>query len=375
MSAADISTPAPAPTPEKPKKRLSPCARFILRAAATAALIALAGWFFYHETRGKYIESTDDAYIRADNVTVSPKVSGYVEQVYVAENQDVKAGQPLVRIDPRDYAAQTAQFRAQIDAATASEESAKASLQEQKSAIAQAQAQLASAEEDARFAASEVERYTPLAATGAETREKLNSLRNQAALSRATVAARRAALEAAQLRVNSMQAQIRQAHAQGENAQAQFDAANVNLASTEIQASTDGRIGDKSVRVGQFVSAGTRMMSVVPTAFYVVANFKETQIGMMRVGQPATVEIDALPGRELQAHVESISPGTGAQFSLLPPQNATGNFTKIVQRVPVRIAVDVGPETRRLFVAGLSVTARVNTIDAKDAKDNEGKHL
>lgn len=379
MSAADTSTPAPAPsqttTPEKPKKRLSGRARFILRSAAVVVLIAVGVWFFYHETRGKYIESTDDAYIHADNVTVSPKVSGYVEQVYVAENQDVKAGQPLVRIDPRDYAAQSAQFKAQIDAATASEESAKASLQEQKSAIAQAQAQLASAEEDARFAASEVERYTPLAATGAETREKLNSLRNQAALSRATVAARRAALEAAQLRVNSMQAQIRQAHAQGENAQAQFDAANVNLASTEIKASTDGRIGDKSVRVGQFVSAGTRMMSVVPTAFYVVANFKETQIGLMRIGQPATVEIDALPGQELQAHVESISPGTGAQFSLLPPQNATGNFTKIVQRVPVRIAVDVGPETRRLFVAGLSVTAKVNTINAKDTKDSEGKHL
>ena len=377
MSAADISPPA-APTPEKPKKRMSPRARLILRTVALVAVIAVAGWFFYHETRGKYIESTDDAYLRADNVTVSPKVSGYVEEVYVAENQDVKAGQPLVRIDPRDYAAQSAQFKAQIDAATASEESAKASLQEQKSAIAQAQAQLASAEEDARFAASEVERYTPLAATGAETREKLNSLRNQAALSRATVAARRAALEAAQLRVNSMQAQIRQAHAQGENAQAQFDAANVNLGSTEIKASTDGRIGDKSVRVGQFVSAGTRMMSVVPTRFYVVANFKETQIGMMRIGQPATVEIDALPGQELQAHVESISPGTGAQFSLLPPQNATGNFTKIVQRVPVRIAVDVGPETSRLFVAGLSVTAKVNTIntkDAKDTKDSEGKHL
>ncbi|MFL9922892.1 HlyD family secretion protein [Herbaspirillum lusitanum] len=385
MSSADISPDQESPKQQgtqspqnqqdqksdKPRKRMSARAGFVLRGGAVLALVLLAGWFFYHETRGKYIESTDDAYIHADNVTVSPKVSGYVEQVYVADNQEVKAGQSLVRIDPRDYSAQSAQFKAQIDASAASVDAARASLQEQKSAIAQAQAQVASAQEDARFARSEVERYQPLAASGAETREKLNSLRNQATLADANVAARRAALEAAQLRVNSMQAQIRQAQAQGENAQAQFDAANVNLAATELKASTDGRIGDKGVRVGQFVSAGTRLMSVVPSSFYVVANFKETQIGLMRIGQPATVKIDALPGEEFQAHVESISPGTGAQFSLLPPQNATGNFTKIVQRVPVRIAVDVGPQLRRLFVAGMSVTAEVNTIDAKDDLKNQ----
>lgn len=350
------------------KKRLSPRARLILRTLMAAVVIVVIGWFIYYQLRGKYLEGTNDAFVYADSVTVAPKVSGYVEQVYVADNQDVKSGQPLARIDARDYAAQTAQSKAQIDVATATEDAAKASLQEQKAAIAQAQAQLSSAEEDARYAAAEVDRYTPLAASGAETRERLTTLRNQAAQSKATVAARRAALDAAQLRVNSIAAQVRQAQAQGETAHAQFDAANVNLGSTEIRASVAGRIGDKQVRVGQFVAAGTRLMTVVPNDFYVVANFKETQIGAMRIGQPATVKIDALPGVSFTGHVESISPGTGAQFSLLPPQNATGNFTKIVQRVPVRIAVDASPENRKVFVAGLSVSAEVNTAAREQAR-------
>jgi len=350
----------------KPKKRMSPRARLVLRAMLVLALVIVVAWVLYYQLRGKYLESTNDAFVYADSVTVSSKVSGYVDQVLVVDNQAVKVGQALVRIDARDYSAQTAQSKAQIDAASASEDAARAQLAEQKAAIDQARAQLAQAEEDARFANAEVERYAPLAASGAETRERLTTLRNQAAQARSTVVSRRAALDAAQLRINSLQAQVRQAQAQGETARAQFDAASVNLNSTEVKASVDGRIGDKQVRVGQFVSAGTRMMTLVPNAFYITANFKETQIGLMRIGQPAVVKMDALPGMRFQGHVESISPGTGAQFSLLPPQNATGNFTKIVQRVPVRIAVDASAQDRRLFVAGLSVTVEVNTIAAKD---------
>jgi membrane fusion protein (multidrug efflux system) len=353
-------------TDAKPKKRMSPRARLVLRSMMVVVLIVVAAWILYYQFRGKYLESTNDAFVYADSVTVSSKVSGYVEQVLVADNQAVKVGQALVRIDARDYSAQTAQYQAQIDAASASVDAARAQLAEQKAAIDQARAQLSQADEDARFANAEVERYTPLAASGAETRERLTSLRNQAAQARSTVLSRRAALDAAQLRINSLQAQVRQAQAQGETARAQFDAASVNLNSTEVKASVEGRIGDKQVRVGQFVSPGTRMMTVVPNVFYVTANYKETQIGLMRIGQPAVIRMDALPGMEFQGHVESISPGTGAQFSLLPPQNATGNFTKIVQRVPVRIAVDASPQDRKLFVAGLSVTVEVNTIAAKD---------
>ncbi|PZU59558.1 MAG: multidrug ABC transporter permease [Sphingobium sp.] len=358
-------------TPEQEngkRKGLSPRTRTILLTILAVVAVTAIAYFIHYQLRGKYVESTNDAYVRADMVTISPKISGYVDQVFVAENQDVKAGQPLVRIDARDYKAQTAQFVAQIDVAKANADNVRAGIAEQEAAVAQARAQLAASRSDAAFAAGQVARYAPLAATGAETQEKLTTLRNQATQATKTVAAQTAALSEAERRIGSLRAQVRQAEAQGEAARAQFDAANVNLGSTTIKASVDGRVGDKSVRPGQFVQSGTRMMSLVPLqAIYITANFKETQVGLMRPGQAATIEVDALPGVELRGHVESVSPGTGAQFSLLPPQNATGNFTKIVQRVPVRIAIDAGPDARRVLVPGLSVTVTVDTIDAKGA--------
>jgi membrane fusion protein (multidrug efflux system) len=357
--------------PEEAPKSPSRGRRFrrILIVVVPLVLALLLVWFVHYEVRGKYIQSTNDAYLRADSVTVSPKISGYVDQVFVADNQDVKAGQPLVRIDPRDYRAQAAQYQAQIDVAAANSENVRATIGEQQAAIAQARAELAVARSDARFAADEVLRYTPLAASGAETREKLTDLRKQASQAASRVVAQQAALTSAERRIGSLEAQVRQAKAQGESAQAQLAAANVNLGSTIVRASVDGRVGDKSVRVGQFVQSGTRMMSVVPLgAIYVAANFKETQIGLMRVGQPVTIRVDALPGVNLRGRIESLSPGTGAEFSLLPPQNATGNFTKIVQRVPVRIAIDAGPEARAVLVPGLSATVKADTISAKGAE-------
>ena len=271
-----------------------------------------------------------------------------------------------MRIDARDYKAQTAQYQAQIDVAQANAENVKAGILEQQAAIQQARAQLSADRADAEFAAGEVARYAPLAASGAETHERLATLRNQATQSAGVAIAQAATLAQAERRIGSLQAQVRQAQAQGEAARAQLAAADVNLGSTIVNASVDGRIGDKGVRIGQFVTQGTRMMSVVPIeALYVTANFKETQLGLMRPGQPAAIKVDALPGVALRGHVESVSPGTGAQFSLLPPQNATGNFTKIVQRVPVRIAIDAGPDARRVLVPGLSVNVTVDTIGAK----------
>ena len=179
------------------------------------------------------------------------------------------------------------------------------------------------------------------------------------------LAAQRANLQAVERRVSAINAQVKQALAQAESAQAQRDAAQVNADAAVITASTDGRVGDRTVRVGQFVQQGTRLMSVVPMdKLYISANFKETQIGPMRAGQSVDIRIDALPGTRLKGHVESIAPGTGAQFSLIPPQNATGNFTKIVQRVPVRIALDVDAATRQVLVPGLSVVVEVNTREA-----------
>jgi membrane fusion protein, multidrug efflux system len=342
--------------------------RLVLGVAGVVVLLGAGAWFAWHMLVGRYFESTDDAYVQADAVTVAPKVGGYVEAVLARDNQDVRAGQALVRIDPRDYRAQTEQYQAQIEIARANADAVRAQIAEQEAAVAQARAQLAAARSAADFAADEVKRYAPLVAIGAETAEALATRRNQARQTAEQVAMQRAAVDNATRRIASLRAQVRQAEAQGGTAEAQLKAAAVNLESTTINASIAGRIGDQTVRVGQFVQPGTRLMSIVPTgSLYVTANFKETQIGRMRVNQPVTLKVDALPGLELRGHVDSIAPGTGAQFSLLPPQNATGNFTKIVQRVPVRIAIDAGPQARQALVPGLSVKADVDTRDAKDA--------
>jgi membrane fusion protein (multidrug efflux system) len=349
-------------SPEKKRK-----IRIVLIVVGVLVLLAGLGWLLYYQLHGKYFEETDDAYTQADSVTVSPKVGGYVEQVLVNENQDVKAGQALVRIDPRDYRAQSEQYQAQIDIAHANADAVRAQIAEQEATIAQVRAQLAAARDNAAFAAGEARRYAPLVQIGAENAQTLAARRNDADQGARQVAAQRAVLENAQKRIVSLQAQVRQAEAQAGTARAQLKAAEVNLESTTLTASVAGRVGDKTVRIGQFAQPGTRLMTLVPlNTLYIAANFKETQIGRMRVGQPVQVKVDALPGLELHGRVESLAPGTGAQFSLLPPQNATGNFTKIVQRVPVRVAIVAGPETRRVLVPGLSLKVEVDTRNAKD---------
>ncbi|MBB5709902.1 HlyD family secretion protein [Sphingomonas xinjiangensis] len=357
-----------APAKKSPLK--NPRVRIILLLIVAAILVFGGLWFARYQTRGKYLQSTNDAYVQADAVVVSSRISGYVERVLVVENQRVKAGQPLLQIDARDYRAQAEQAQAQIDVAAANAEGVRAQIREQGAAIDQARAQLAAAQSALTFARSEVARYTPLAATGAETRERLSQLRDQARQAEAQVATARAGLDAAQRRVGTLRTQIAQAQSQGRAAQAQLAAANVNATSSILRASRDGRVGDKTVQPGQLVQPGVRLMSIVPDQqLYVEANFKETQIGLMRVGQPVTVKVDALDGVEIHGRIESFSPGTGAQFSLLPPQNATGNFTKIVQRIPVRIAIDLGPTARKLILPGMSVDVEVDTIAAKGQRE------
>lgn len=348
----------------------SPRVRLALLVGAIAIVAAGLLWYFDRETRGKYMQSTDNAYVSADSVVVAPKIAGYVERVLVTENQAVRQGQPLAELDPREYRAQTQQITSQIEAATASTETTRSQIAEQQAAIAQAQAQLGSARAEAVFAAQQVERYQPLAASGAEPRERLAQLQTQARQACERVDAAEAGLLAAQRRIGTLGAQVRQAQSQAEAARAQLAAARVNVESTLLRAAIDGRVGDLAVRVGQFVQPGTRMMTLVPVdRLFIEANFKETQLGLMRIGQPVRIEVDALPGIELTGRVASFAPGTGAQFSVLPPQNATGNFTKIVQRVPVRIAIEAPPEVRRLLVPGMSVEATVDTRSAKGELD------
>lgn len=352
------------------RKKLSGKARRNLLIAFV--LIAIGGllWFLRYETYGKYFQETDDAQIEADAVAISPKVSGYVEEVLVQENQDVSAGQALIRIDSRDYRAQVAQARAQIAQARAGVENAQASIEEQKAAIEQAEAQLAAARAKAAHDAGEVSRYAPLVESGAERREQLAQLRLAAKQSAEQVRQQSAALVMQRRRVAAMEAQVRQAKAQDQGAQAQLSAADIDLEATSLTSPINGRVGDSTVRVGQFVQAGTRLMSVVPLhKLYVTANFKETQLALMRPGQTAKIEVDALGGTEIDGRVASISPGTGAQFSLLPPENATGNFTKIVQRVPVRIVIEAPASARKLLLPGLSVKVTVDTRSAEGELD------
>ena len=332
--------------------------------AAIAAVIYGVRWW----TVGRFIESTDDAYLQADSVTIAPKVSGYVSEVYVTDNQAVTVGQPLVRLDRRQYQAILEQANATIAARKADIERGAAELLQQQANIAQARAQLQGARSAETHAIEEVKRYEPLVATGAETNEKLADLvnaRNQAA---ATVAADIAAVQASERQPATTQAQIEQARAQLQASEASFRQAQLDTQDTVISSTLAGRVGDRSVRVGQYAQPGTRLMTIVPVQdVYLVANFKETQIGLMRAGQPATIHVDALSGTDLHGTVVSFSPGTGSQFALLPPQNATGNFTKIVQRVPVRIHIDAGQETRAVLVPGLSVTVRVDTRSGQES--------
>ncbi|ANN67002.1 HlyD family secretion protein [Bordetella bronchialis] len=367
-AAAAPAAAAPArPSPPAGGRAPATRRRLILGGALLAAAAALA-WGAQWWRVGRFIESTDDAYLQADSVTIAPKVSGYVMEVYVGDNQVVQAGDSLVRLDGRQYRAALDQAQATIDARQADIARAQAEIRQQDANVAQAQAQERVARLNAQHAQDEVKRYRPLAATGAETSERLANLANQRDQALATLAANQAAVQAAQAQIAVSTAQMAQARAQLEAAQASARQANLDLQDTVVRATQAGKIGDRTVRVGQYVQPGTRMMTVVPVQdVYLEANFKETQIGRMRPGQPATLHVDALPGRDLRGVVDSFSPGTGAQFALLPPENATGNFTKIVQRVPVRIRIEADADTRKLLVPGLSVTAEVDTRSSPGA--------
>ncbi|PXA98623.1 multidrug ABC transporter permease [Nostoc sp. 3335mG] len=355
--------------PQRTSPLKNPRVRLILLAVLVVLLVGGGLWYWRNQTYGKYQQSTNDAYVQSDAVIVSSKLSGRVERVLVTDNQWVRKGDPLVEIDGREYQAQVSQAEAQIGVADANAEGVRAQIREQQAAIDSAEAQLAAATSSHAFARNEVARYAPLAASGAETGERLAQLRDQERQAAAQVASTRAQLVAARRRVGTLSAQIGQAQSQRRAAEAQLSAAGVNQGATVIRASVDGRVGSKTVQPGQFVQPGVRLMSIVPVQqIYVTANFKETQLGLMRIGQPVSVSVDALEGVRIHGRVESFSPGTGAQFSLLPPQNATGNFTKIVQRVPVRIAIDVGPETRKLLIPGMSVEVSVDTRSAKGAR-------
>lgn len=355
---------------KKPSALKNPKVRWTLTLLGVVILGILITWLVYHLLVGRYLQDTNNAYLQADAVAVAPRINGYVTEVMVQDNQWVKAGEPLLRIDPRTYRATLDQAEAVIAVREADIAAARAGVQGQQSSLLQARSQLAAATASLRFARAEVARFTPLAASGADTHEHVESLRHERERAQAQYDAAKAQIEGAQSQIEASQAQLEQAQAGLKQAQADAAQASVAFEDTELRARIDGRVGNKTVQVGQFVAAGTRTMTIVPvSALYLSANFKETQVGLMRPGQPAEIKVDALPGTTLRGVVESISPGTGSQFALLPPQNATGNFTKVVQRVPVRIRVEAGPEARNVLVPGMSVDVTVDTRSARKARD------
>jgi membrane fusion protein, multidrug efflux system len=328
------------------------------------------GWDWW--TSGRFIESTDDAYLAADAVVVAPQVSGYVHDVLVADNQEVSAGQPLVRIDPENYQINLERQKAAYDTRQAAAAVAEAQLQQQLAEVDQTEARLAGDRDDAAFAAQESARYKRLAASGAETAEKLADMVNQNQRANVTVQVDAAAVLSARRQADTAAAQLQQTRAQVEGADASIRAAELDVSHTLIRASIAGRVGDRAVRIGQYVQPGTRLLTLVPVQdIYVVANFKETQTDRIRIGEHASVSVDALDGRSLDAVVDSIAPGTGSTFALLPPENATGNFTKIVQRVPVRLRLKTDPTLLERLVPGLSVTVDIDTRGGSASNENQ----
>lgn len=348
------------------RKALPRWLRRALIAALVISVLALAWWAFMYFTHGRYQQSTNNAYVQADSAPVAPKVSGYVREVLVAENEHVVPGQPLVRIDASDYEATVDRLRAEGAAAVARITAAEAALGEQRGQIEQAQAQLAAARVAVTYAKGSAARYAALSEIGAETRERYDNARYDVDRASAETVVRQAAAQSVAERTPTLKGQLAIAIAQHDAAKAQLAQAIKTQSDTVIRATIGGIVGSKSVRIGQFVQPGQRLMTVVPsTELYVVANFKETQLSLMRVGQPVTITIDALDGAEIRGEVQSLAPATGAEFSLIKPENATGNFTKIVQRVPVRIRIFAGPGAQGFLRAGLSATVSVDTSGAR----------
>lgn len=361
------------------KISLRPSRQAIKRAAIGLALalgIAVAGDYGYDYVKiGRYLESTDDAYVKADSTIIAPKVSGYIAKVLVGDNEKVKAGQTLAKIDDRDFKAALDQARADVAAGEASVRNIDAQLELQQPIIEQSTADVAAADANLKFAQEERARYDDLMKSGSGTIQRAQQTDAALRASNAQLQHAKSGLVAAQRKVDVLTTQRAQATAQLERARAVAQQAALNLSYTEITAPVDGTVGARSLRVGQFVQAGTQLMAVVPLdAVYVIANFKETQLTHVRPGQPVELRIDSFRNQILRGHVDSLSPASGLEFALLPPDNATGNFTKIVQRVPVKIVLDDHSLTG-LLRPGMSAVPTVDTKQAVLAERDTARRL
>jgi membrane fusion protein (multidrug efflux system) len=347
-------------------------------ALALAGALAVAGaaeFGHYYLTTGRYLETTDDAYVKADSTIIAPKVSGYIAEVLVSDNEPVKAGQLLARIDDRDFKTALHQARADVEASEAAVNNLNAQIELQQPLIQQQAAEVDATEANLKFAQEERTRYDGLMKSGSGTVQRAQQTDAALRAQTAQLQQGKSGLIAANKKVEVLSTERAKAVAQLDHSRAVEQQAALNLSYTQITAPVDGTVGARSLRVGQYVQAGTQLMAIVPLdAVYVVANFKETQLTHMRNGQPVELYVDSFQSTKLKGHVDSLSPASGLEFTLLPPDNATGNFTKIVQRVPVKIVLDRQSLNGPLR-AGMSAVPTVNTKSTAVAEREAEKRL
>jgi membrane fusion protein (multidrug efflux system) len=329
-------------------------------AGLIALLIAGAAAYVYWD-HTSHFESTDDAFVAARQFAIAPKIAGYVTSVPVTDNQHVNKGDVIALIDQRDYLTALAQAQAQVAGAEAGIHNVDTQIATQDAQISAAQAQVNQAQANQDLAKVTWGRDQPLVKQGWATAQQGTTDVQNLKAQQATVDSAQASLKVAQRQIDTLRAQRSSQEATLAQAKAQLDQANLNLSYTTVTADQPGHVVNLSGAVGQYAQAGTNLSMFVPDEIWVVANYKETQLDRMRPGQPVDLEIDAYPERHFRGHLDSVQPGSGPAFSLLPPENATGNYVKIVQRVPVKLILD-NPPTDVSLGPGMSTvpTARVD---------------
>ena len=320
-------------------------------------MISLASTAYYLRFVAPF-ESTDNAFIEGYVIPTASQVPGRVAELLVKDNQRVKRGEVLVKIDPRDFDASLAQARADLAAALSRLDQAKAQVRATEAKFAQSLASVTAAEAEDRRAADDLKRYESVERR-AVSKSAIDLAQSQARAATANLEATRSQAKAAEAEVALSEAGVGTAAAAVQQAQARVRQAELNLSYTEIIAPEDGRVTRRVVENGAYIQPGQPLMAIVPRRYWVIANFKETQLTYMRVGQPVEVAVDAYPGRRFKGHIESMQSGAGARFSLFPPENATGNYIKVVQRVPVKILLDDLPENDLALGPGMSVVPKI----------------
>ena len=326
-------------------------------AAGAALIVALATGVYYFWFVVPF-ESTDDAFIEGYVIPIAPKVPGYVGQLLIKDNQEVKKGDVLLKIDSRDYETSLAQARADLAAARSQLDQSQAQVKVSESKVAQAQASVVAADAENQRAADDLKRYQSVDSS-AVSRSAFDAAQSQARAAKANLEAARSQAQAAESEVTLSKAGVETATAAVQQAEARLRQAELNLSYTQVTAPEDGRVTRRVVEQGAYIQPGQALMAIVPHEYWVIANFKEIQLTHMRAGQPVAIKVDAYPSHKFMGHVDSIQSGSGARFSLFPPENATGNYIKVVQRVPVKIVFDDDPNTQLAIGPGMSVVPTV----------------